>query len=361
MEEAGLTVRRDTAANIIGELKGTRPELSPLLVGSHTDTVPDGGRFDGIAGVLAGIEIAKVLSENGIRPERTLLIADFTAEEPTEFGISTVGSKAMAGGLSPEMLALKDHNGRTLAEAIDEAGGSAARIGEARLPAGGLRGALELHIEQGPVMEKTGKLLGAVTGIVGIKRMLVSFTGRADHAGTTPMDARLDALTGGAEAVLALEGLCGKAGNAVGTVGKITVQPNAANVVAGRTELNAEVRSLDPGTIESLTAAFSRACGEIARRRGLGLTEGILSHTKPVASDPELLEAVRRSCLALTDRTADITSGAGHDMNQMALVCPVGMVFIPCRAGRSHAPEEWCEPEHLGLGVAALLGAVLGL
>ncbi len=361
MEEAGLSVRMDAAANLIGDLPGTDPGLAPLLVGSHTDTVLNGGRFDGIAGVLAAVETARVITTAGARPPRTLRIVDFTAEEPTDFGVSTVGSKAMAGNLSPEMLALKDPSGRTLAGAIDEAGGDSARIGEARVAPGGLSGALELHIEQGPVLEKAGMDLGIVTGIVGITRMLAEFTGRADHAGTTPMAVRRDALAAAAEAVLALESLCRNEDGMVGTVGKITVIPNAANVVARTAEANAEIRALDGRRIDDAARRFRERCEEIAAKRDVLPRFQVLSTTRPVIMDAKMRDIVARNCRSAAPACMELSSGAGHDMNQMAYLCPVGMIFIPCRDGRSHTPEEWAEKRHLELGTLALLGSVVDL
>ena len=363
MTAAGLDTSMDAAANLIGRLEGENPGFPPLIIGSHTDTVINGGRYDGTAGVLAGIEIARLLSENNIRLRHTLEIIDFTAEEPTSFGISTIGSKAIAGNLSGEMLELKDPNGRTLAQAIKAAGGSPAHIPGQHRRRGDIAAYLELHIEQGPVLEQTGKELGVVRGIVGIDRFFLRVTGSPDHSGTTPMGLRRDSLAGAAEMILALERLCGDAapGSLVGTIGKIQVSPNAANVVAGETVLDAEIRSLDNKLMVSTAEQFLSDCTRIAERRGLSLLSRRMSHTSPVVIDPIMMGTVQAACSQVSGKWMELTSGAGHDANQMACIAPVGMIFVPSAGGRSHCPEEYTDIINVVKGTEALLGCILQL
>ena len=362
MTQAGLTVSRDAAANLIGKRAGRNPRLPPIWVGSHTDTVRNGGRFDGTVGVIAAIEIARVLRENRHDLEHTLEIIDYTAEEPTEFGISTVGSKALAGNLSKAMLALTDGRGRTLGEAIREYGGDPDTLLQAARSRGSVAICLELHIEQGPVLEAAGDILGAVSGIVGIRRFRLTVHGRADHAGTTPMTRRHDALTGSAEMILALERIgssCRDPESCVATVGRIAISPNAANVIPGSAELNAEIRTLDGRLLEDLSSRFISTCREIAAKRKLSLELSTLSHTDPVRVEPGILQLIKQACAGVTDHCREITSGAGHDSNHLACLAPVGMIFVPSREGRSHCPEEYTDPRSIAIGTEALLYAVL--
>lgn len=357
MDAAGLTTRMDAAANLIGSLEGVDPALPPIVLGSHTDTVRNGGRFDGVIGVLAAVEIARLLRDSGIRLRHPLEIIDFTAEEPTEFGISTIGSKAAAGNLTAEMLDLRDPDGRSLAEAIGSAGGNPREILSARRRPGDIASYFELHIEQGPVLEQSQKELGVVTGIVGILRLLLTVTGSPDHSGTTPMALRRDSLAGAAEMLLHLEKLCrGPVPEPlVGTVGRISVSPNAPNVIAGETLLNVEIRSTDADLMEATGKTLLEGCRRIAESRRLGFEPRRMSFTAPVAIEERMMEIVRTACSGVTARYTELVSGAGHDANQMACIAPVGMIFVPSKGGRSHCPEEYTDMRHLCAGTAALL------
>ncbi len=363
MENAGLDTYVDAAANRIGRLDGNNPALPPIVIGSHIDTVKGGGRFDGTVGVLAGIEVARLLQEHQIALEHTLEIIDFTAEEPTEFGISTIGSKALAGNLSEQMLALRDLSGRSLAEAIRIAGGSSEEIPALIRKQGDIAGYLELHIEQGPMLERTKNELGVVCGIVGIVRFLLRITGSPDHSGTTPMSLRRDTLTGAAEMILALEKLCRTPAPAplVGTVGRILVSPNAPNVIAGETRLDVEIRSIDQNVMETNADLLLSECRRIARQRRLSLHSRRMSYTNPVNIHPEILEVVRSACTEVTYRQIDIVSGAGHDANQIADIAPAGMIFVPSAGGKSHCPEEFTDIRYIVKGAAALLRCAVAL
>jgi N-carbamoyl-L-amino-acid hydrolase len=355
MQEAGLEVALDQAANLIGRRAGSVSRLAPIVIGSHTDTVPGGGRFDGIIGVVAAIEIARCLREAGITLRHPLEVIDYLAEEPSEFGISTIGSRAMAGALLSEHLLLTDATGRTLAEGIAQMGGDPERLGEARRAPGAFALSLELHIEQGPVLEAMQLPIGIVTGLVGIQRAQITLEGQANHAGTTPMHLRQDALAGAAEIILALERLCrGTEGKAVGTIGKIAVSPNASNVIAGQTELIAEWRSVDPALLADLAARFEEQVHDIAARRGLQLDYQVLSDTEPVQVPQEVQHLLTQTCAALGLQAYLMPSGAGHDTNHVAALAPAGMVFIPSRGGRSHCPEEWSEIEAIARGTQVI-------
>ena len=360
MQEAGLDVSMDQAANLIGRRPGRADKLPPIAIGSHTDTVPGGGRFDGIIGVIAAIEIAQCLREQSISLRHPSAVIDYLAEEPSEFGLSTIGSRALAGALLPEHLRLTDPNGRTLAQGIAEMGGDPERIAEARCAPGAFALSLELHIEQGPVLEEARLPIGIVTGLVGIHRAQIRLEGEANHAGTTPMRLRHDALAGAAEIILALENLCRATnGQAVGTVGKLENTPNASNVIAGRTDLVAEWRSVDPALLADLAARFEAAVREIAARRGLQLSYHPLSDTEPVQVPPAVQELLRQTCATLGFPTLALPSGAGHDTNHIAALAPAGMVFIPSRGGRSHCPEEWSEMDAVVQGTLVVGQALL--
>lgn len=361
MEAAGLYVRRDAGANLIGRLDGSEPGLPPIMVGSHSDTVKEGGRYDGIIGVLAGIELVEMLRLHNIRLRHPLEIVDFTAEEPTEFGLSTIGSKAMAGNLTPEMLQRRDGSGRTLAAALREADGDPDAIEAQYLHRGDVTAYLELHIEQGPVLEAAGCDLGVVNGIVGIDRFVIELIGRPDHAGTTPMDRRRDALCGASEIVVALEGLCRSATSRtlVGTVGRIDVAPNAPNVIPGRVVLNAELRSTSAHLIEKSGELLFREIHRITTARKLEFSARRISHTEPVEIESPMRACIGEACAETSGNWMELLSGAGHDANQAAHFAPVGMIFIPSIDGRSHCPEEESSIAHIAMGTEALLRSIM--
>ncbi len=360
MQHCGMQVRSDAASNLIGAIAGSNPQLKPIMIGSHTDTVTGGGRFDGIIGVLAGLEIARRLQETGTQLRHPLEIVDFTAEEPSEFGISTIGSRGMVNNLSQEMLGRTDATGLTLYEGIKRAGGEPECIAEQARQPGDVSLYLELHIEQGPVLEQTGHQLGVVTGIVGIHRYRVSILGKPNHAGTTPMDMRFDALTGAAEVALELERLCRQpyAESVVGTIGKLQVEPNGANVIPGRVDFELEVRSLSTEILDYIMARYQLKASEIAEARGLSISFDCLSRSEPILVAQDVLQVIGEACQEV-GKTTSLPSGAGHDANQLARIAPIGMIFVPSKDGRSHCPEEWTDYESVAQGVEALARAVL--
>ena len=360
MEAAGLRTELDAGANLIGRRPGMRRELPPIVLGSHIDTVAGGGRFDGMVGVLAAVEVARCLDEAGIRLAHDLEVVDFLAEEPTDFGVSTVGSRAIAGALDADMLARRDAQGRTLAEAIASAGGRPNEIAALRREMGAVAAYLELHVEQGPALEAEGLRVGIVTGITGIARYRVELTGRPDHAGTTPMATRRDAFAGAAEVALALEALW-QDGKGVGTVGRATVEPNATNVVPGLVELWAEMRSVDGPVLAERRDRFAVMVREMAARRGLGLELGLVSSEEPVPVGARMQALLEESLTELGLPIRRLPSFAGHDGNQLAKVGPIGMLFVPSKDGRSHCPEEWTDLADVALGAQALGAALLHL
>ncbi len=361
MGSAGLEVRRDPAGNLIGTLQGTSPDQPALVLGSHTDTVAGGGRFDGPCGVMAALEAVRRVGERGGRPQRTLRVVDFLGEEPNDFGISCVGSRAAAGHLSSEHLRLRDGRGRTLADALAQMGGDPDRIAEARWPQGTASAYLELHVEQGTRLEEAGRGLAVVTAIAGIHRAEIRLEGRADHAGTTPMDRRSDALLAAAEVSLGVERLGRRGGLGVATVGRLELEPNSPNVVAERATLIAEYRSGDPSWLAATDALLQEEVTQAPARRGVRAQLAWLSREGPTLCSEELRSVLLASAREVGEEPLELASWAGHDAVQMAAICPVAMLFVPSRGGRSHCPEEWTDPEQVEVGTRALTAAVARL
>jgi N-carbamoyl-L-amino-acid hydrolase len=356
--EANLSIRTDPAGNLIGRRDGIK-QTPHVLVGSHIDTVRGGGRFDGVAGVIAGLEIARVFEENRIKNIHPLEVVVFLAEEPSPFGISTVGSRAMAGKLSQDLLeSLMDASGRTLGMAIGEMGGDPDKILEAKISPNSLLANFELHIEQGPHLFSLGLPIGVVTGISGIYRGEIEVTGKSDHSGTTPMSYRKDALTAASEVILALERICRRVDDVVGNIGRIEVSPNSLNVVPGKVILGMELRGLSEAKIEETSSHFESAIDDIEDERGIGICFELKTSSKPVIFNSNMVELLGGVCHRLNIPHRKMPSWAGHDASHMAQLAPTGMIFVPSRDGRSHCSEEWTEIEHIALGTEVLAWAI---
>ena len=362
MRDAGLEVRVDAAGNVIGRLPGMSPDAPPLVTGSHTDTVHGGGRFDGVVGVLGGIEVARRLRETGTRLRRDLFVIDFLGEEANGFGISCLGSRALAGVLTGEHLSRRDAAGRRLGDAMTGFGADpSGALGLAWRP-GSVHAYLELHIEQGPVLERQGTALGVVTAIAGIERLLATFDGRADHAGTTPMTERRDALAAAAQAVLTIERTaCGAPVHAVSTTGRIEALPGAFNVVPDQARLWAEVRSVDAAWLGGVKRRLAEEIAGEAAARGVTAMIEWLNDQDPVPTSPAVRDHIGRTADELGIGWTAIPSGAGHDAAHMTPLGPLGMIFIPSRGGRSHVPEEWTDLADIAVGVHALAATLVRL
>ena len=288
---------------------------------------------------------------------------NFTCEEPSDFGLSTIGSRAMSGKLDAATAArLRDRQGRSLAAAIDSVGGRGAELDAARRPPGDVLRYLELHIEQAVSLDRAGLPLGVVTAIAAPSRYRVAVRGRQDHAGGTPMADRRDAVAAAAELVLLVERLAREAGRGmVGTVGFIEARPNMINIVPGEADLLVDFRGIDPAAIAETLARFEAGTAEIAARRGVAIEWTSLMRDAPLTVAPEMVAAVEAAARALGVPHRRLTSGASHDANHVASLCPIGLVFIPCREGRSHCPEEWAEATHLATAARVLLEVLLRL
>lgn len=357
-QEAGLNVRIDAAGNLIGRREGNTAGPA-ILAGSHLDTVRGGGRFDGVSGVVAALESMRRFRELCIETVHPVEVVIFLAEEPSPFGLSTVGSRAAAGKLSDEQLStLRDGAGRSLAEAVAEMGGDASRIGKARRSRDDALAYLELHIEQGPHLHAQAVQIGAVTGIVGIWRANIEVVGRNDHAGTTPMGLRKDALAAASEVILALEKLCTDADGVVGTIGRVDVFPNALNVIPGRVTLGMEIRSLHDHPAEHVSSLFEAEIEHIIEKRGVSIVFELWKSSKAVLFPSTIVKRIGNICERLGFTHAQVASQAGHDANHMAEIVPTGMIFVPSQDGRSHCPEEWTEFEDVARGAEVLAQAI---
>lgn len=362
-EAAGLKVRQDSAVNLIARREGTEPGLAPIMIGSHSDTVPSGGRFDGTLGVLAGLELMRALNDLGITTRHPVELVDFLAEEPSEYGVSCVGSRAMTGALSSDLLRLEEPDGESLGAAIRRIGGDPDALDGALR--NDIAAYLELHIEQGRVLESAAIPVGIVTGIVGIRRIRVIMTGAADHAGATPFDLREDTLVAAAMAVTAVrrigEDLAASGrGYFIATTGVVTNEPNAANVVPGQTTLVIEARAEDAALLDlfeiRLNAETADAALQLRVRRSRFER---LSTSAPALCDPRLQAHMAAGAADLGLAVTPLASGAGHDAAFIARIAPMAMVFAPSRAGKSHCPEEWTDKQHCADGAAVLLETVL--
>ncbi|MGD9920581.1 MAG: Zn-dependent hydrolase [Pseudorhodoplanes sp.] len=361
--DAGLDTSMDTAGNLIGRRAGSDPALGTILIGSHSDTVPSGGRFDGAGGVIAALEIVRSIAESGVALRHAIEVVDFLAEEPSEFGLSCIGSRGMAGVLDQKMLGYTDPSGEVLSHAIDRVGGNVSALASARRS--DIAAFFELHIEQGLVLQEGRIDVGIVTAIVGITRVEVVFRGSADHAGTTPMHLRRDAFTPAAKTAmfvdrLARELVARRQGLFVATIGIVSVSPGASNVVPQESRIVIDARSENRVLMDEFLAALDAETAKFAEQsRTERAVFARLSDTNPTACDPVLRELLRDSANALGFSSTDIASGAGHDAAFVARIAPAAMLFIPCRDGKSHAPEEWAEPEALAAGTAVIADAVL--
>jgi len=359
----GLETRIDAAGNLIGRRAGRKPGSGTIMLGSHSDTVPDGGRYDGIAGVAVALEVARALADKGIALDHDLEIVDFLAEEVSIFGVSCIGSRGMAGVLPEDWLS-RESNGLTLEEGIREAGGDPARIAaEARRD---IAAFLELHIEQGPVLESEKLDIGVVTAIAGITRIEIVVEGRADHAGTTPMGRRADALAAAARLVTGIEALAKSLsegpGHFTATVGEFSIEPNAANVVPSRARLLIDARAEERAAMDLFSASVDRLAEQVARETGTAIAPPRrISDNMPTPGDPLVLDVLDAACEAVGARHRRMASGAGHDTAFMAKVTRAAMIFVPCLGGRSHAPEEFAETDDIALGAAVLFNAVIQL
>jgi hydantoinase/carbamoylase family amidase len=351
--DIGLAPERDPAGNLWVRLEG-ESEGPGVVLGSHLDSVPNGGWLDGALGVMAGLGVLRAWADSGERPARDLLLVDWADEEGARFGHSLLGSSAAAGSLDLDAARdLRDHEGRPIGELLAENGVELERMPEAAKWSERIGAYLELHIEQGPVLESESLLLGAVDGCVGIERRRFRFRGQASHAGTTPMPARRDAGLAAADTALEVERIARERGG-VGTTGELALRPGIVTAVAGSAELGVDLRHPDAAELAAMHTDVRTAAERAAGRRGVEVADEALWRIEPIRFDPALVATAREACreVAGTDRL--LTSGALHDAAEIARIRPAAMIFCASKRGLSHAPEEDTSEEALTLGIEAL-------
>ncbi len=340
MREAGMKTRVDAVGNLIGRYEGDRPNAKTLLLGSHLDTVRNAGKYDGPLGVILAIACVEQLHRKKVRLPFAIEVIGFSDEEGVRFQVPYLGSKAVAGCFDVKDLARKDAEGISMAQAIKNFGGNPAKLNLVRLNPNNLLGYVEAHIEQGPVLEQKDLAVGVVSGIAGQTRARVTFTGRAGHAGTTPMNLRQDALCAAAEMVLAVEELAKKTAGLVATVGEVSAKPGVSNVIPGEVRLSLDVRHIKDSVRKSAQQALQKMAAQIARRRKLKLDFTVVHEAAAVDCSEKLSALLGEAVKRRQKKVIQLSSGAGHDAAVMAGITPAAMLFIRCKSGISHHPEE---------------------
>ncbi len=354
--EAGLTISEDAVGNTFARWQGSDPSLAPVGTGSHIDAIPNAGLYDGCVGVLGGLEAIRVLQQLSFTPRRSIELVIFTSEEPTRFGIGCLGSRMMASVLSPaEARALRDKEGRSLDDLRTTAGFNGA-LESVALPSGRFHQFVELHIEQGPQLEEEKIDVGLVTHIAAPASMRILIEGEGGHAGARLMPGRKDALAAAAELILALETAAKATGviDTVGTVGICDVFPGAVNSIPSRVRLETDIRDIDGTRRDQVLAALQTRCNEVAGQRGVAISTELVNADPPATCDFAILAALEEAARAAGKNYKKMVSRAYHDSLFMARIAPVAMLFIPCRGGVSHRPDEYASPEWIGSGVHVL-------
>jgi len=354
-KESGLAMRLDTLGNMIARVPGTVSGLAPLLIGSHVDSVTDGGNFDGPVGSFSAIEVARSLGEQRVRLRHPLDVVVWQNEEG-----GTVGSKGFVGELTEADLAKTARSGKTIREGIGIVGGDVARIGEATKKRGDIAGYFELHIEQGGRLEQASKQIGVVQGIVGLRWFEVTITGFANHAGATPMDQRQDAMLAAAKFTVAVnDAITSEVGRQVATVGRLNVTPNTTNVIPGQVVLTVDLRDLDQAKIDRFDERFKALAKSIGDATKTTFAFSVLTDSRPALSDERFMAWIEQSANGLGLTNQRMPSGAGHDAQEVAHIAPMAMIFIPSVGGISHSPKEFSRTADITNGANVLLNAVI--
>ena len=358
MIEAGMTVRTDAAGNLIGTYAGTVEDAPALATGSHIDTVPSGGRFDGVLGVLAGIEVARTLRENNLRLNHPIEVIVFTDEEST-----MIGCQAIAGTVllqSPERYQPKV--GESIQTSLEMVGGNWDQLLTAKRSRADIAAFVELHVEQGAVLERTGKEIGVVQGVVGMRRKAITITGQANHAGTTPMDMRQDALVAAAQVVLAVRNIARRMPSSpVATVGYLNVLPNAVNIVPGKVELSVDMRDLSNECLEEMLEQLRQDVQAIATETNTKIDIAALLCVEPTLAAPQVQTTIESICQQLGLSYCHLPSRAGHDALEIGRITDMGMIFVPSQAGVSHSEAEYTSPQQCTQGANVLLQTLVEL
>ncbi|MFT8871981.1 MAG: Zn-dependent hydrolase [Sporolactobacillus sp.] len=360
--QAGLSVTMDAAGNVRARRPGTIAGLPAVGIGSHLDTVSEGGKYDGAVGTLAALEIIRDLNDRNIKTRHPIDIFSFACEESSRFGFSMIGSKLLTGQVKSEEIAhLSDKSGCSIQQAFASCGLDFGKAEDARLRPGSLAAFMEMHIEQGPVLEAQDCSIGIVAGIAAPTRFTISVTGHAAHSGSTPMDHRQDALVGAAKIAIELEQMARseRACGTVATVGDIAIEPGVMNVVPGETTLKVDIRSISKSSKQRVVDILYRALDQLEKERHLKIECTMLCDDVPVRMDERVMSSFESACGRRRTSCMRMASGAGHDTMNLASYCPSGMIFIPSRQGISHHPDEYTSMEHIERGMNVLEDAVL--
>jgi len=361
MRQAGLRIHIDGIGNIFGRFDGCNAEAPAVLSGSHLDTVIHGGKYDGPVGVIGALEAVRTIGENNLPIQSPLEVVCFVGEESSRFGFSTLGSSLIAGEVHPNDLAnAVDAQGTRLADVLAGLGIAPRQMRGIRRDPKTLKAYLELHIEQGPILEALGKRVGLVTSIAAPSRFKIIFIGQADHSGTTPMEMRKDALVAAAMLIEFIENTCRKfssmaKGRVVGTVGAVKIEPGVINAVPGKTELLVDIRAITARAKDRVARLVKTQAQQLAAKRGIAVEVLTIREEDPVPLDNRLLRLTKTICDEKKIDYEIMPSGAGHDAMQMAKITPAGMIFIPSQRGISHNPLEWTDPDDIGLGTQILM------
>lgn len=362
MKEAGLTPRVDAIGNLIGRREGRNPRAPAIMIGSHIDTVVNGGRFDGTVGVLGGIEVARAMEEDGVTLNHPLEVVAFLDEEGTRWGTGCLGSRAMLGLLPDEVLERRDPNGVTVAKAMQDTGLDPHRLYEAKRKPEEIATYLEMHIEQGAVLETLDYPVGVVTGIAGIVWLSVRLRGTADHAGATPMSLRHDALVPAAQLVLTAQRLATETSpSSVATVGKLQVQPGNVNAIPGDVLMTFDLRDISRQRLDKMQMAIVTQVQRLAGDQALDHKVEVMQRVEPVVFSRRIVESIAAACRKLGMPVHKLPSGAGHDAQIMARKVDSGMIFLRSKDGISHAPEELTDTSDILLGTEVLYHAAMRL
>jgi ureidoglycolate amidohydrolase len=361
--DASLAVREDAVGNMFARWVGARPQLAAIGTGSHIDAIPHSGKFDGTVGVLGGLEAIRTLQQSGFQPQRSIELLLFTSEEPTRFGLGCLGSRMLSGGLNSDADArLKDGDGNTLAQ-LRAAAGFQGSLDQVRLPDGYYAAFVELHIEQGPLLEKEGLPVGIVTSIAAPAALRISIEGEGGHAGGVLMPDRKDAFCGAAEIVLAVEERARATGSidTCGTVGKCQIYPGAVNSIPSRVEMDVDIRDTDEQRRNRVLREIEQACAQVAARRRLQVRVTPINADAPATCSPRVINAMVEAAEENGLPYKKMVSRAYHDSLFMSRIAPVGMVFIPCRGGVSHRPDEYSAPQEIETGAKVLASTLAKL
>ena len=361
MREAGLSVHEDAAGNLFGRREGRDPDAPAVLVGSHLDSVYNGGNFDGPLGVLAGVEVLQTMNEQDVQTEHPVEVVSFTDEEGARFSFGMIGSRALAGTLTPEDLRHEDEQGVSIAEAMRDTGLDPGAIGHAARPQGSTKAYVELHIEQGMLLENENLSVGIVTGIAGPLWLRFVLEGEAGHAGTTPMRFRRDALAAAAHIMRYIETEASKTGSTVGTVGQLSLSPGGINIIPGLAEFTLDLRDIDERVRDEVERRVLKDARGLCEERNVGLSIDTLQRVPPVPCSELVQNATEAACRELDLKPYFLASGAGHDGMQLKDLCPMGMIFVRSKGGISHNPAEWSSKNDCADGANVLNRTVLNL